>query len=237
LSTPLSDGHAGADPCRPSWSHKNYVPIKVTNSLILSIPLKYLQYEWVSCRESSKEIAAQRESLAKITGIRGAGFDFFLPDFSGYTVRRLQKPYDVDKVQVSYVVSAKGIGFDPRDPAKLESHQFENELRVLADVSRYRDMYGLRCYEGKTLKSREFCYSANAGEQHKGILLTVDVAPYGPGVINPQVSTEYYSRRYGGIDVDWHTNVKNLAHWREIDAQVWKFMAAWNQARAAEVKP
>ena len=217
------DPAAGA--CSPSWPDgKSVPPIKITDDLVLAIPVKYLRYEWLNCRRSAMDIERRRASLPMNAG---AGFDFFLPDFSGYTIERFRAPFGSDEVHVAYVVSARVVGFHPTDAAKLESDQFKNELRVLADTGKYRDMYGLRCYEGKILKNRMFCYSARSGEEHRGILLSVDVPPYAPGV-NPLMRVNYFSKSYGQIAVSWWSDAKNLPHWREIDSRLWQFMAAWN---------
>jgi hypothetical protein len=44
------------------------------------------------------------------------------------------------------------------------------------------------------------------------------------------MTARYFSKRYDGVEVSWRTNTKNLPHWREIDDQVWKFLADWNVA-------
>jgi hypothetical protein len=227
----------GNGPCKPGWPDRNYVPIKITDSLVLSIPLKYLRYEWLACRESASTIEKNRDMLARRTGITGAGFDFFLPDFGGYTIERFRKPFSVDEVQVAYVESAKEIEVDPNHPAHYPSNQLKNMLRVLADPDKYQDIYGLRCYDARILKTTIYCYSPHAGKDHKGILFFVTVPPYGPGVVNPQMWTDYFSKRYGGIEIYWRTNVKNLPHWRAIDAQIWKFLAAWNVAHTKSTTP
>jgi hypothetical protein len=41
---------------------------------------------------------------------------------------------------------------------------------------------------------------------------------------------DYFSKSYGQVAIAWWTNANNLSHWRDIDTQVWKFMAAWNVA-------
>lgn len=236
LAVAALPGHAivmAAASCSPSWPNGISVPIKITDSLVLAIPLKYLRYEWINCRRSPAEIEKRRASLPLNAG---AGFDFFLPDFSGYTMERFREPFGNDQVHVAYVVSARVVGFRPPDAAKLESDQFKNELRVLADTGKYRDMYGLRCYEGKILKNRMFCYSARSGEEHRGILLSVDVPPYAPGV-NPLMRVNYFSKSYGQIAVSWWSDAKNLPHWCEIDSRLWQFMAAWNVAGLKKSAP
>lgn len=224
-SPPASSGDA---PCSPSWPDRNSARIKISDSLVLSIPAKYLRYGWLSRRDRGD--ANLNGQMSKNTGLGSASFDFFLPDFSGYTTERLRERFDINAVQVAYVVAAKQIEVDPNHPAHYPSNQLKNTLRYLADKSKYRDMYGLRCYEGRTLKSRMYCYSMQAGKDHEGILLSVDVPPYGRSVVNPLVWTNYFSKRYGGIEISWHASVKNLSRWRDIDRQIWHFLDIWNVA-------
>jgi hypothetical protein len=218
--------------CSPSWPDRNSVPIKITDRLVLAIPMKYLRYEWLDCRKSQAEIESRRESLPLNAG---AGFDFFLPDFSGFNMKRFQESFSPDEVHVAYVVSASEIEAAPTPP--YPSKQLRNVLKLLADPKRYRDIYGLRCYDGRILKNTMYCYSANTEEGHKGILLFVAVPPYGPGVVNPQMWTDYFSKRYGGIEIYWRANVRNLPRWRAIDARIWKFLAAWNVVYMKKATP
>jgi hypothetical protein len=46
----------------------------------------------------------------------------------------------------------------------------------------------------------------------------------------PTIKANYFSRLHGGVRIAWRTPVKNLARWQDIDAQIWKFIDAWNVA-------
>lgn len=226
ISPPVATARGG---CSPSWPDRNSVPVKVTDDLVLAIPQKYLRYEWLNCRKSASEIVRRRASLPMNAG---AGFDFFLPNFAGYTMKRFRTPFEVDDVHVAYVVSAKEIEADPTHPTHIPSNQLKNILRYLAEPHKYRDLYGLRCYEARILKTTMYCYGARAGKDHEGILFTVTVPPYPQGLVNPLMKANYFSKRYGGIEVLWWTNVVNMSRWRDIDAQIWRFLDAWNVVRA-----
>lgn len=219
-------------PCRPGWTDRTAVPVKVTNSLILSVPVKYIRYELLTCGETTGGIPRDGPDGSTLVS-----FDFFMPDFSGYTIARLQKRFDVDQVRVGYIVSPAEIEPHPGHPTNYPDNQLKNILRYIANPRKYHDMYGLRCYEGMILKTRMYCYSASAGKEHKGILFFVTAPPYAPGIVNPQMSTNYLADRYGGIEIAWSTNVRNLSHWREIDSQIWQFIDTWNVARNATPRP
>jgi hypothetical protein len=40
----------------------------------------------------------------------------------------------------------------------------------------------------------------------------------------------YISKRFGGVEIAWRTHGGNFPRWHEIDAQIWKFIEAWNVA-------
>jgi hypothetical protein len=219
-------------PCRPDWLDRRAVPVKITDSLILSVPVKYIRYELLTCGADTNGIPRDGPPGSALVS-----FDFFMPDFSGYTIARLRQPFDVNEVHVAYVTSPKEIEPHHEHPTNYPSNQLRNVLRYLANPREYQDMYGLRCYEDRILKDTIYCYSAQAVEGHEGLLLKVMVPPYALGVVNPQMTTEYFSNRYGGVEVAWRTNVKNLPRWREINDQVWKFIAAWNVAHQSKAIP
>src|SRR5579872_4769743 len=50
------------------------------------------------------------------------------------------------------------------------SNELRDMLRYLADPDKYRDIYGLRYYEGGILKYTLYCYSAYAERDHNDIL-------------------------------------------------------------------
>jgi hypothetical protein len=228
-----SNGIGGGAVCSSDWTNRMAVPIKVTDSLIVSVPVKYIRYELLTCGTATNDVARDGP-----TGTVSLSFDFFLPDFSGFTYKRLREPFDVNEVHIGSVVSEREVGFGPKRPAPEPSQELENFINAHeADPKKYRDMYGLRCYEGKVLKDRIFCFSARGGQGSGGIFLIVEVPPYARGVVDPLMRADYFSRRYGGIEVDWWSNVKNLPHWRDIDTKIWTRLAAWNVAHSTKNNP
>jgi hypothetical protein len=49
-----------------------------------------------------------------------------------------------------------------------------------------------------------------------------------------EIHATYTSSRYGGLLVWWHTYTSDVAHWRDIDDEVWKLVAQWNLLDNAE---
>jgi len=57
-------------------------------------------------------------------------------------------------------------------------------------------------------------------------MLTTFEPPY-PADSFPQMQARYFSRRYGGVRIEWRTHVQNLPRWRQIDERIWKLIDAW----------
>lgn len=214
--------------CGPihSWPTGYSAPIKITDELVLSVPLKYMKYAFLPCQGSNGPSEADH-----ISRVKAINFAFFLPDFSGYTVDRFRERFDVDKVEVIYVSAGSPHEADLGAAGKYPPNQLKRALEYLADPDEYSDMYGLRCYQARILKTTMYCYGAPGNSDHEGILFEVMIPPYAAGLVNPQMRTNYFSRRYGGIEIAWRTNVKNLPQWQEIDRQIWKFLATWDVAK------
>jgi hypothetical protein len=210
-------------PCGSAWAERRSEPIKITDSLIVSVPMKYVRYEMLTCGSMTGGIP--RAAPAGGTSI---GFDFFLPDYGGFTAKTLKDAFAFNQVEVGYVKSPSVRGIDTGNSIEFESTQFNHILKVMADPNNYQDMYGLRCYKAKILKTRMFCHGVQFRQEHREILLIVDIPQYNPGMVNPLMRARYYSSRYGGIEIDWWANSSQLPHWMEIDNQIWKFLSGWN---------
>ena len=237
LTMALMSTAKGADESSPLRECNSHT-IKVSDSLILNIPANYSHNAWLTCGSSPDIIKEKQNTKSKSTGWEGLDlFDFFLPDFGGYTIERWRDWDNTAIVEVVSVVPAKDWGFHPSNAVEFEANQFKNKPSSLIDLDKYRDMYGLRCYEQHILKNRMFCYREHGGKNHDGIRIYVDV-PYGNLTPpNPQMQAEYFSSRYGGIEVLWRTNVKNLSRWQEIDDHIWDLLTTWNTASTKNPMP
>jgi hypothetical protein len=105
-------------------------------------------------------------------------------------------------------------------------------LEDLLNPNDHKDMYGLRCYQGRILTDRIACYGRRDTANREDILLYVAVPPYAPGVF-PVLQARYFTTRYGGVRIAWRTHVSNLPRWHDIDAGIWKLIDQWNVAPAA----
>ena len=186
---------------------------------MLAIPL---QYE----RSAIGDQRAPRSPFPGPGGRTEARFDFFLPDFSGYTLQNYRNERDENKVEVVYLHAGDSHEADPGAPGEYPPNMLKRLLQDQLDPHHLRHLYGLKCYTGRVLTDRLTCYGARAAA-HEDILLYVPLADAAPDSF-PMLKANYFSRRYGGLRIAWRTHVKNLPRWHDIDAQIWKFIDAWN---------
>jgi hypothetical protein len=207
-------------PLPHEWPRGLAAPVKITDQLTLAIPLKYE-------RSAIEPGGPPPPPVAQQSGHGEVHFDFFLPDFSGYTLGNYRNDSDPNKVEVVYVHAGNPHEADPGAPGEYPPNMLERSLGETLDPDHYQDRYGLRCYQGRASTSRITCYGRRdaAGED---IMLTALVPPYPSDVAFPEMQARYFSRRYGGVRISWRTHVRNLPRWQEIDAQVWKFIGGWN---------
>lgn len=220
-STPKLDTSPAAT---QHWPQGRSVPYKISDSLILAIPLEY--------ERSALYARGGPIARAPRTGVienAQAQFDFFLPDYTGYTPQNFEVKGDPNKVEVAYLIAA--------NPAARTSNMLANALKTFLDPNDYRDMYGLRCYQPRILKDRVWCYGIRDDSNNEDIMLYVLEPPYSPGVVFPQMHARYISKRYGGVEIAWRTHISNFPRWHEIDAQIWKFIDTWNVAKKQTTKP
>lgn len=229
----LSSGCAKREPPPPvppppapltEWPNGVTPPLKITDELILQIPLQYERGAINPDRRPMRAFISQQSDKNE------AGFDFFLPDFSGYTLQNYRSDTDPNKVEVVYLHASDPHEAEPDAPGLYPPNMLKRALADSLNPKDFKDQYGLRCYRSREPSSRLTCFGRRdaAGED---IVLTTAEPPYAADQF-PQVQARYFSKQYGGVRIYWRTHVDNLPRWREIDAQIWKFIDSW-QMRAA----
>jgi hypothetical protein len=205
------------------WPKGLAPPVIITDRLTLRIPLEYQ-------RSAIDRGAAAFPSTPGSFAHQEARFDFFLPGFTGYTPQNYRNENDPAKVEVVYLHAGNPHEADADAPGEYPPNMLKRALAGSLDPNDHRDQYGLRCWRSREPSPRLTCYGRRdaAGED---LLLTTLEPPY-PADSFPQLQARYFSRRYGGVRIEWRTHVDNLPRWQEIDAQIWKFIDAWKVAAA-----
>jgi hypothetical protein len=224
----LSAGCARKPPAPPpapppppltEWPKGVTAALKITDQLTLEIPLQYERTAIDPGRMPARAFISQQSDRSE------AQFDFFLPDFGGYTLQNYRNEGDPEKVEVVYLHAGNPHEADPDAPGEYPPNMLKRALAGFLNPDDYQDQYGLRCYRGREPSKRLTCFGRRdaAGED---IMLTTLQPPY-PADSFPQLQARYFSRRYGGVRIAWRSHVKNLPRWHDIDAQIWKLIDAW----------
>ena len=211
------------------WPKGVTAPLKITDQLTLQIPLEYDRAAIEPGHTAARAFIAQQSDRSE------ARFDFFLPDFSGYTLRNHRNDNDPQKVEVEYLHAGNPHEAEPDAPGEYPPNMRKRALETLLDRGNFKDQYGLRCYRARQPSPRLSCYGQRdaAGEE---IALTILEPPYPPDSF-PQLQARYFSARYGGVRLEWRAHMSQLPNWREIDTRIWKFIEAWKVAPAAAPAP
>jgi hypothetical protein len=208
------------------WPPGRSAPLKITDTLILSIPLEY-ERSAIYHGEPARALIFVQSDRAE------AQFDFFLPRFSGYTLQNYKDEFDENKVEVVYLHAGDPHEAEPDAPGEYPPNMLKRALQDFLSPEDFKDIDGLRCYRTREPSDRATCYGRRDEAAGEDILLTVKVPPYAEGDTFPVMQARYFSKGYGGVRLAWRSHVKNLPRWHELDAQIWKFIAAWNVVPAA----
>ena len=215
-----------ATPALSAWPAGRTAPLTITDALVLRIPLQYQ-------RSAIEDPRAPHSPFSGAGRRSEARFDFFLPGFSGYTLQNYRNEFDDHKVEVVYLHAGDSHEADPGAPGEYPPNMLKRLLQDFLDPKAYQDTYGLRCYRGRVVSDRLTCYGLRDAANREDILLYVPVTPAGSPNTYPMIKANYFSARYGGVRIAWRTHVSNLPRWQEIDAQIWKFIDAWNVRQPA----
>jgi hypothetical protein len=222
-SGPGTTADRSAEPLR-DWPQGCTAPLKITDGLVLEIPLQYERSAIYHDQRAAHALISVQSDRSEVQ------FDFFLPDFTGYTLQNYKKQFDENKVEVIYLHAGDPHEAEADAPGEYPPNMLKRSLKDLLNPDDYKDMYGLRCYQGRVVRDRIACY----GRRDEDIMLYALVPPYAAEVSFPQMQARYFSKRYGGVRIAWRTHIRNLPRWHDIDAQIWKFIDAWSVAQAPD---
>jgi hypothetical protein len=213
------------------WPQGRPALAKLTDKLILAIPPQYQKF-WIQ-QDYVIRAPAKPDHIPLAPVV---GFSFFLPDFSGYTPNNYENDFDEDRVDV--------VSLEPADPKQAEpgapGFYPPNTIKRLIAVGTKgepQDLYGLKCYRSiGDFQNKLWCYGRADDRISEDILLYVYVPPFDRYTAFPIMQATYFTKRHGGLQITWNTHSNNFSRWHDIDAQIWKFIDAWNIAGPAGSK-
>ena len=199
---------------------------RLSNTVLLQIPPQYQQF-WYQ----GDKVTRAPADLSKLPSGGQIGFEFFMPNFSGYTPENYQDEFHEDIVRVIHV---KAVGMGAEKPG-ASGYYPPNIFEWMTSIPRYiepdqvQERFGLRCYPNPPAsKERQECFGLSLRGADEHIALWLMNPLHQSGINYPHMQAVYFSTKYGGIEVIWRTHIKNFSRWQDIDSQIWKFIDAWN---------
>lgn len=209
--------------------------VKLKDNLILAIPPQHSQFwaqrHWLTGRDM---VLRPPTPLEKLPYADLTGFVMHMPDFGGYTPDNYLKDFDENIVKIVNISSAPMSYMEPGAPGSYPPNMFPRvatgPFRAF-DPDIYEEKYGMRCYKNLDVTSdSQYCYGKRDSDLGEYLLLDAMFPPYEQHHVFPMMSAKYFSPKYGGLEIAWRTHMNNFPRWREIDAQIWKYIDAWNIA-------
>ena len=222
-----------------TWTGKS-IYRKLPNGLVFEIPAQYGWFWQSQDKKLKHRFAAQR--LDDLVEEPDVGFAFFMPDFVGWTpdtANGILNPNDPDWV-AGIRIEYRGLGeelpdapgfYPPNVEARMKKYVAEGSSKVFGKV------HGLTCYTSLTRPynqpgvvetgDRKSCIGV--GAYGHPVFLKIHLPPFNKDswLPYPSMFAYYYTPEYGGLYITWRVSPKHLAHWKEIDAFVWRALKEW----------
>jgi hypothetical protein len=238
MNTPLPPGVDKNTPYGQWWTDKPAL-FNMSDQLKLAVPPQYQRF-WLQ-RDEVTRAPADITKLPMHALNSGAAleFNFFLPDFSGFTPQNYEDEFHQDKVYV--LIEAVGMGPEkPGAPGAFPPNMFQRTFYAGSFYSQddVDLLHGLKCYRtNSTVQYGHYvCYGFEQNTMEPSIKLTLPFPPYPSFMVNPLIESRYFSTAHGGVVLLWRTHVKNFARWKEIDQKIWEFLAEWNVIKTSPAK-
>jgi hypothetical protein len=189
-------------------------------------PIDYIPERFPKFTEAER-VAFETEYAKKLHAIKSQHpieFSLMLNGAKGkVTDEGLYSPKALDdinqvKVQLGYL--RNGDNFTTKDEQerffKYKEGRYDKQLSA---------EYGLECYLVKDLIRSELvvsykCFGKSSYKSVSGAQFFISSGNWTLG--------DYWEPIYGGIHVEWRTHRRNLKHWKEIDAAIWRLLERWN---------
>jgi hypothetical protein len=198
------NGHAGPGPERPVF--------KINDQLVLAVPKE----------NSPRSVSIDHEprTCTKVSDLPTVPYVYFYFQgnwSTGYHTNQhpLGPGMGTSTGQPDTVI----VRIEQKEKLSDEQRQEIEESRRKALQEQTKDMYqvsGLTCLRGG-------CSAARTGDSD---IVSLKYQELSGSLV--AIYAGYNSRRYGGSQLWWQTVTSDLAHWRDIDDEVWRLIDDWN---------
>lgn len=124
------------------------------------------------------------------------------------------------KDQVQVILSNQPMGFNPLALTKEYYVEIKNDRTKIYDPE-FSKKYGLECFKNRDINQLE-CFGKSSNKRVSGVLFRISRN------LKNKVIAYSIEPQYGAIKVEWQIDLSNLKHWKEVDANIWRLLEAWN---------
>src|SRR5262245_53557000 len=133
---PSGPATPAAAPPLTAWPEGRTAPQKITDTLVLVIPLQFQ-------RSAVGDGKAPRSPFVDAAGRTEVRFACFRPDFHGYPLQTCRNDFDGNKVEIVYLHAGDPHEAGPGAPGEYPPNMLKRVLGDFLDPKAYKDMYGL----------------------------------------------------------------------------------------------
>lgn len=199
--THISTGPHDAEFYRPESEH--YVG---------QFPIDYVPQKFAKLTE------AQARQMQPVAIIAGQQLEFNLM-LNGSIVQATDKGLDAlntldhpDQIKV-LVTNTRGNAYSTK-----EAYLKGREKITGTYEQNSSEMYGLKCHRDEDIGLS--CFGESKNNQISGVSFSF--------WSSDKVRAVSYESVYGGIQVEWYINQRQLKHWQEVDLAIWNILNNWN---------
>jgi hypothetical protein len=117
-------------------------------------------------------------------------------------------------------VKVKSLGFTDM---KINTKQFfYSELMKEVDRQSVQTQNGLTCYRVKEAYEHRRCFGQSTNHLISGFEIHI------PANKNQTIYAGYREINYGGIELNWIIDQKNIAQAQKVDEAIWRVLDTWN---------
>ena len=212
------------------WTDKPAL-FNMSDHLKLAVPPQYQRF-WLQRDEVTRAPAdITKLPLHPLNAGVALEFNFFMPDFTGFTPQNYEEEFHQDKVLV--YIEAIGMGQEQLGaPGGFPPNMFQRVVgeEKTFDPNSLEVHHGLNCYRYRVPNptAGAICFHIAPSTNQATIMIDVPFEPRPSYVVNPLMQASYFSTRHGGVKLLWRAHFKYLADWQEIDQKIWQFIDEWN---------
>ena len=101
-----------------------------------------------------------------------------------------------------------------------ESYRLTQKETYFGDIKHPHETHGLECYIDKRTEGLN-CFGRSTNPKISGVFLKFFNEHW-------VVGESYGESAYGGIEILWRFDSKNIERWQEIDTAIWRLLDTWN---------